>query len=179
MKNFLIAGLVMLAATAAQASYLYWQVNASDLTQAISDYNTKWNPSTTLTQDNITAARIVQVSANGEEIKGALQKADFGGKSQYFELPADAATGGSYSYYIEIISNASGLPSQVALSETKTYTEIVTENPNVVFTGNEMDIPQISLNAWTGGAYTAAPEPTTGLLVLIGVGLLGLKRKRA
>lgn len=177
MKNFLIAGLVLLAATAAHASILYWQVNASDLTTAIQDYNDKWKPATELTADNITGARLVQVSDGSESAVMAVSAGDFGAKQDY-ELPFDVdAAGKNYSYYIEIISNASGSYSPVAKSQMLTYADLVALDPKVVYTGNEMDIPKMSV--WTGGAYTAAPEPTSGLLVLIGVGLLGLKRKRA
>ena len=38
-----------------------------------------------------------------------------------------------------------------------------------------------SANAWTGGIFTptAVPEPTSGLLLLIGAAMMGLRRKRA
>ena len=179
MKNFLIAGLVMLAATAAQASYLYWQVNAIDLDSAIAEYNTKFKPATMLSQDDISGAHLVQVDGNGKlTTLGSVAKSDFGEKQQSAALPIDVTTvGNNYSYYIEIISNAPGLPyEQVAKSTMMTYNDLVTANPNVIYT-SELSVP--SLAAWTGGTYTAAPEPTSGLLVLIGVGLLGLKRKRA
>ena len=175
MKNFLIVGLVMLAATAAHASYLYWQVNASDLNDAIAEYNTKYNPTTALTQENITGARLVQVVNGVEQMVDGVLAGDFG-KMQDYALDVEGA-GDNYSYYIEIISKEPGLPyEQVAKSTMKTYTELVTANPNVIYT-SELDVPKLA--AWTGGTYTAAPEPTSGLLVLIGVGLLGLKRKRA
>lgn len=175
MKNFLIAGLVMLAATAAHASYLYWQVNASDLNDAIAEYNTKYNPTTALTQENITGARLVEVVNGVEKMVDGVLAGDFG-KMQDYALPLDVeGAGKNYSYYIEII--ASGLLySKVATSTTMTYADLVASNPKVIYT-SEMSVP--SLAAWTGGTYTAAPEPTSGLLVLIGVGLLGLKRKRA
>ena len=38
-----------------------------------------------------------------------------------------------------------------------------------------------SAKAWTGGTFTptAVPEPTSGLLLLIGAAMMGLRRKRA
>ena len=38
-----------------------------------------------------------------------------------------------------------------------------------------------SANAWTGGTFTptAVPEPTSGVLLLIGAAMMGLRRKRA
>ena len=38
-----------------------------------------------------------------------------------------------------------------------------------------------SANAWTGGIFTptAVPEPTSGVLLLIGAAMMGLRRKRA
>ena len=38
-----------------------------------------------------------------------------------------------------------------------------------------------SAKAWTGGTFTptAVPEPTSGVLLLIGAAMMGLRRKRA
>ena len=35
-----------------------------------------------------------------------------------------------------------------------------------------------SVTPWNGGTFTAAPEPTGGVLVLLGLGVLGLRRRR-
>jgi len=179
MKNFLIAGLVMLAASATQASYLYWQVNAGVLKDAISAYNSKWSAG--VKDENISGARLVQVANNsGTSVKsvvGAVAASDFG-TMQGTAIDVSTLGSANYSYYIEIISTAATsatIPYQeIAVSETKSYNDLVTAN--AVYTGSEMAVP--SLVAWTGGTYAAAPEPTSGLLLIFGIGLLGLKRKR-
>lgn len=35
-----------------------------------------------------------------------------------------------------------------------------------------------SINSWTGGAWTAAPEPTSGIMLLFGAAMLGLRRRK-
>lgn len=56
-----------------------------------------------------------------------------------------------------------------AISETATYDQLTGYIDSQVGIQTQL--------AWTGGAY-AAPEPTSGLLTLIGLALLGLKRKK-
>ena len=34
------------------------------------------------------------------------------------------------------------------------------------------------MTAWVGSNYSAVPEPTSGLLMLMGFAMLGLKRKK-
>ena len=36
-----------------------------------------------------------------------------------------------------------------------------------------------SMTGWGGGSFTAVPEPTSGLLMLLGMAVLGLRRKKA
>lgn len=179
MKRFWAVSLIMLAAATAQASYLYWQVDTTSesLATALSNYNTKWNVQgdAGVTVGDITGARLVQVETASPETTRELDRVGVSGFNDSRSVDI-GALGANYSYYIEIISLKSNLPYEtVAKSSMLTYAEL----QNLAYVGNEMNVPQISLNAWSGGAFSAAPEPTSGLLVLIGVGLLGLKRKRA
>jgi len=40
------------------------------------------------------------------------------------------------------------------------------------------EIAKASVIAFTGGSFLATPEPTSGLLMLMGFAMLGLKRKK-
>ena len=81
-----------------------------------------------------------------------------------------------YSFAVELGawdgSEESGKWILAALSETKTYDQLVTELQHV---SEELRLP--TQGPWSPGGY-AAPEPTSGLLLLMGCALLGLKRRR-
>ena len=99
-----------------------------------------------------------------------------------------AGTGSKYSgtvdgfaadtaYYAQIVITTAGYE---AKSEVVKFTTAGTGDKNLTFAdGSGFD------NSWTGfstatpGAWQAVPEPTSGLLLLLGVAGLALKRKRA
>lgn len=72
------------------------------------------------------------------------------------------------SFYIELF-NAEN--ESVAVSKGMSYSDLAAMG---AITTTLVTIP----TAWTGGSY-AAPEPTSGLLMLLGVAALGLKRRKA
>ena len=190
MRTFLVAGFAMMAAMAAQASYLYWQVDTSSesvvgqsLVQALVDYNKKWDPQGERTEvkvDDISGARLVRVdtttSGSTPVVLDAMPTADFNPNVKHgVEIDASFIDSENYAYYIEIVANNAQPYSLVAVSQQLTYAELV--SAGAVYQNSEFDTP--TLAAWTGSSFSAAPEPTSGLLLMIGVGLLGLKRKRA
>ena len=189
MRTFLVAGFAMMAAMAAQASYLYWQVDTSSsevgqsLAQALVDYNTKWDPQgkqADVTLGDISGARLVRVdkttSGSTPVVLDSMPTADFNPNIKHgVEIDASFIDSANYAYYIEIVANSAQPYSLVAVSQQLTYAQLATQG--AVYENSELKTP--SLVAWTGGSFSAAPEPTSGLLLMIGVGLLGLKRKRA
>lgn len=189
MKTVLVAGFAMMAAMAAQASYLYWQVDTSSdsvvgqsLATALANYNAKWDPQqkqADVTISDISGARLVRVDTTATVqtpvVLDAMPMADFNPQVGHDVFIDTSYIGGNYAYYIEIVANDAQPYSLVAVSKQMTYAELVTAN--AVYENSELKTP--SLAAWTGGSFSAAPEPTSGLLLLIGAGLLGLKRKRA
>ena len=182
MKKFLVFGAIALAATVSQASYLYWQVDMSNTAssfgidtskaytfQFVQVYNStkttldvySYNPDTKAYQEVATPAAIPAYTAETGHLF-----ADVG------TVAAENQT--AYSYYIEVTgfstSGASGWQNQ---SETITYASAAS-NGHIV---DNLSAMATMPTAWTGGTYMA-PEPTSGLLLLVGASLLALKRRK-
>lgn len=177
MKRILIAGLVMLAAGVAQAEYLYWQVSKSDdsLATAVAEYNDKWKTQIDVT--DLSSIRFVAEDASTHAATTLLTTSRF---DQDIAIDITQYTGNNYFYYVEVLSDVSGIPYEKVARTSQTQTSMTYQeavSKGYVYEGSDLSVP--SLNVWTGGSFSAAPEPTSGLLLMIGVGLLGLKRKRA
>ena len=152
---------VVSAALGLKANVLYWQVNN--------------NP------QNYNYAALVAVDKSGNE--DYVQLVDQDGKP--FSTPAYAAPatssgtgvqyadvsayGSDYSFYIEMLNWDGSEFTEGWTSPTMTYDSL----SNYISDGS---ISAGSVNAWT--ASVTIPEPTSGLLLLVGGSLLALRRKR-
>lgn len=187
MKKLIIGFVVAMAATFSQASYLYWQVTDSTLNSGTFNSNT------------ITGYRVVALNsaydytpgvAEGHSALTTSYANDTGtGWDTGTTVAPYVATGGNayanlstyekgYTYYIEIMGygnlGTSGSPVVIGVSEGLSYADAVSQGR---LTDGLSDMAS-SVKAWTGGSY-AAPEPTSGLLLLVGGALLALRRRRA
>ena len=81
-----------------------------------------------------------------------------------------------YSFIIELgnVTDAGGWTTVAQGSSTMTYTQLA--NAGYIRPTFNMDVP--SSQMWTPGQFTAVPEPSGGLLTLMGAALLALRRKR-
>lgn len=197
MKKIIVAFAVVSSALFANASYLYWQVSTGDglasdgnggytfngiavsgfrigavdsnqtldnldwqnqLSHAATDYGyydpINGNGDGFTSFANPSAASTVTASNLANNPEGVLA-----------EISADFSNG--YSYYIEIMGYEN--TTVIGLS---TYTASASNLTSDL--GGMFSVP---VNAWTGTAY-AAPEPTSGLLLLVGASLLALKRRK-
>ena len=158
MKKISLIAAVLLALVA-KADYIYWMVD---------------NPAGDTGQYEWTKAYLVQsnVSADSGRI-GELTAASAATLSSLDEY-AYSTLGANYdqaSFFIELYNGDTFL----AQSETQTYAQV----KNSIFGGN----PMSPIAAGTSGFAPASstynvPEPTSGLLFLVGGMLLGLKRRR-
>lgn len=179
---------VTMAAFASQASYLFWQVNLAD------EGLTNDNGIYTFNNHTVAGFRVAGVETAAYTWDGSAEAATSVGRyltgtgySAYTDYATPANARGNsvliadvsnintdtYTYYVEIIGSdnsvigvgTTGLSYASAVSEGRLVTSL-------------SDIGAAPLEAWTGGAY-AAPEPTSGLLLLVGGALLALRRRKA
>lgn len=190
MKRVLIGLAIALAAASSQAAYLYWQVSGTEANS--------WWTGGTLSQglsnagvSQITTMRVV--SSAGTAVKsydlgsGTQVSDDYGyvtlntapdatpymGGNLYADLGSGAESA-EYTYYIEISGYGGSYNNEntvLAVSGDLTYAQL---SGHVTTDLKEM---ATIATAWTGGTY-AAPEPTSGLLLLVGASLLALKRRK-
>lgn len=165
MKKLFVAMLVMSAAYVSQAAYLYWQIDNTDLEGV-------W------TAGNATSIDVYAVNSTYEN--GAAQWVDGAditggqGMSSVQQVSLGSLAGDGWSYYVELVSyNQAGDKIVHAHSSVESsYVNMV--NVSIIDT-NLSAIP--TMNVWHGGGV-AVPEPTSALMLLIGLAGLSLKRKR-
>jgi len=117
--------------------------------------------------DEITAGGVVSTDATN---KKGIMKGTTG----------DSFAAGTYYTYMEILEKSTGnkLVSDVV---SFTYDGGLSE-PDLIFFGSDAGGFNEALpnaHGYASGGWTAAPEPTSGLLLLFGMAGLALKRKRA
>lgn len=177
MKKLLSLVFVGVVAATAQASYLMWQVDAAD----VGDFSANAVRIAYSTDDGKTAEGYLTLQEVGDAgLESFGQVATLNGSDGVGTpmLYADVTsyTSDAYSFFIELINynSASEPPTiqTVAVSQSETYANLTDKG----FTSDSM-IPTVPTAVWHGGTYSV-PEPTSAMLVMFGVGLLALKRKR-
>jgi hypothetical protein len=149
MKKLVVLAAMIVAGVAANAASFKWV--AGNIYG--SDGSTKWSGTVSLFAEGITDA-IKTASASSGAINSTFS--------------TDAVTGGnSYNFYMVIEDN-----DKTFTSSTVAVVAQATSTANILF-GNMATATQNSAN------WVAVPEPTSGLLLLLGMAGLALKRKRA
>ena len=156
MKKVLVGAVLMMFASAAQASYLKWQVDSTDY---LSYYD---GPAV--------GANLYAMAGN--DTRQAVKVGDAKiGDSAY---SADLTDYANYNFYVEVVNYDSSTKTStaVARSEAVSY-----ESLSMNLTTTLSDIAKTQV--WHASNYSAAPEPTSAMLMMMGVAFLGLKRRKA
>lgn len=184
MKKQLVSVMATIIACTAFADVLLWQVPSSSIsgtdvygkTQTIGTGDYEWNyamlryvdSSTTLTVDTAgTAGQALAASYEGTSL-GERVDSSFGGEDVYSTLPS-----GSKSYYIALYNSTN--------DKLVGYSQLVSGDSLSNFKAlGEHIASWEGMNSWNGGSsgWTAAPEPTSGVLLLLGAAVLGLRRRK-
>ena len=188
-KAFLIIGIAA-AAIGLRADVMYWQVGntASGADSTTYTAGTDW-----------TYARVGYYSTSGgsadnpDGYSGLVPYSQGVGNSWlptydklYYKLVDDTTGEGAfailpdnpdtYTYFIELGTYANSTFNAVARSETKAYDAITTFTQSQL--SDILSTQSLQANVWTGGSYTAVPEPTSSLMLLAGWSVLALRRRR-
>lgn len=162
MKKILSFAIVALTAFAVKAEYLYWQVDQANSATSSSDYVQLW----TSTTDGATF-----YDSSFTKL-GGTQSTEGGGFVQF-----DVGDSSSYkAYFVEYLTYDSSNNEYTSLGG---YTGSWNELANAKALSSALSDSAASMVAYTGGTYKNVPEPTSGLMLLMGMALVALKRKRA
>lgn len=163
MKKILVLGVIVFAAMVSQASYLYWQVQYSDASQFESPEGLAVNTATLYAVKGDDKKEIDWADIDAKAVPAMK---DIG----WYNL-GDLTDAGDYSFYVELANyNAETQDyKSLAVGQTLKYSELDAA-------GYILPTLMAIAPAWSGGTYNV-PEPTSGLLVLLGLASLALKRK--
>ena len=151
MKKLVVLVSLMLAAFAANAAAVKW--SAANIYG--SDGKTKYSGVVTLYCTELPEFSATATAANGTITATTSEVGDYGGTTKNF--------------YITFTDNGNTFT-----SATKPVALPTTSTPATLGFGNMASQTQNADN-WGGGAV---PEPTSGLLLLVGAGMLALRRKQ-
>ena len=175
-----VAGLMGLAAS---ADVLYWQVGADS---ASYDYDTAYLMArdsggnlyyvgTSYGEDGTTIVSNDGAVDAGQFANGGYALGDLSTVMSWDESASSGTAASGWNFYVELWNEDSGW---VGRSGDMSYDSLVSKGAI-----RDSLSPDFSLNNAIGHGGTTftseAPEPTSGLLMLIGLGALALRRKRA
>ena len=190
MKKLIVMMSIAVAAFMSHAASVYWTCtnvyagNDSDTVSGVAYF---------LTTDMLAYADAQALQGKGADaITAALGSAySYTGSAGAFgkatsDAVANATLGladaTSYQVYLMIFdTNPVSDSSHFYLTDVKSLTTMGGTSTSQVKFGSQKTASQSSAN-WssaTGGGGADGPEPTSGLLLLVGAGILGLRRKRA
>lgn len=154
----------------AEDSYLYWMIG-DDGTDAAIEYNAvQVRAFETAATGDSSGSYLNLYYGNGAAVGDTLiSKADAtSGLALYAALAA--SSGPAFSYVVELFND----DVKVGQSESIFFTEAMAQNfvATVMSTGT---FP--ALASWSAGGFSPVPEPTSGVLVLLGAAVLSLRRK--
>ena len=173
MRKLMAMAIVALCAFAAQAddSYLYWMVNTDDGTAAKFDYDTVQVRAYETAAGVDSGNYLTLYYGNGAAVGGVAVGGDLAISGLPFYASLASAMGPSFSYVVELFNDGA----KVGQSESLLFTEAMAKNyvATVTSTGS---FPGMA--TWSAGGFSAAPEPNSAVLLLLGCAALALRRKK-
>ena len=164
LKSIILACAVQSAGLSLKGELLYWMVgdpSADQFSYAFAGV-----------KDVTGGGHLDYVDEEGVTWTG-LWQIDASAFADGFGVYADVGVAGATerSFKIELFNDGGAL---IAAGETMTYAQLLAAGA-IVRSSMERERQQ----AWTGGAFRAVPEPTSGLLTLVGLAGLALGRRMA
>lgn len=184
MKKLFILFAVTAAGLMLKADVMYWQLG----TPSETTYNGQtWNAvrvayvasgTSTPVTGGYTYLNLTPTTNPNENSTSTTVGATSAANGYFAVLPDNAS---SYSYFIELGNYNGTTYTALAQSSAITYSEL---SQSHVITTAQLDdilghISTVTMEAWTGSSYQAVPEPTGGLMVLVGLSVLALRRRKA
>ncbi len=171
MKKLLILGAILVTAGVTQAAAFNWKADYVP-NQAL---NNVLNGATA----NLYCYTLSSVGTDGFYTSLGSATVTSGSISAVTEDLANAVEGTSYSFFFEIDMGEDAGDKRYYTSQTVTVETPKTGNGTVNF-AKQFAAESGAVGTWSAKSATqAAPEPTSGLLLLLGMAGLALKRKRA
>jgi len=161
-KKFLTAAFVVAAAFGLQAGTLYWQINNNP-------NNDQYAAVAVMNGDTVVGYANILDGDGGVVIGNLVAADDAMSQMQYADI---SGYDSSYKFVVEMLSTDGSTWERGWTAGTPmTYAELAAAGYV-----SEGGISAGSVNSWTSSV--TIPEPTSGLLLLVGGSLLALRRKR-
>ena len=154
-SKFLVAATALLLASTVSAGTLYWQVDDADLGES----EAGWGAELWVSKKDGSSTK--SLSDGLIDAPTGVQQADI-----------TSYTGDEYLFYVELVNYTTGASTE---GYKWGYQDLVTSG-YVAF--GATDFPTVSANVAAHSNFGAAPEPSSGLLLLMGGAMLALRRRR-
>ena len=180
MKKLLVTLEVLSMGVAASAASFTWktgtgnQVYLMNTTDRAAELTAYLFSTATVSQADVYAAFAAGTSISTLTSTSTATTSAQGAVNGSFE----AAAGTEYTGYFAIVTNVGGTD-YLYISSEATGTAPATGSATLTFKEKATSQLAASTGSYSGAGWYAVPEPTSGLLVLLGMAGLALKRKRA
>ena len=153
MKHILVGFAALFVSLSTQAAYLLWQVDTTDYDTTKFDAN----------------KYVLYVIQNGATTGTVLDQTSSAGQANSIDITSYSTD--SYSFYVELVNWEDGTDNRLAKSATVSYADLSGHIATTL-------IAQPSVGPWHAGSYSQVPEPSSAVLLMLGMGLLALKRRK-